>query len=198
MAKIIGLTGGIASGKSTVSSYLIEKELAVVDADQLVRQLQAKGGRLYQVLVTHFGQDILAENGELDRVKLSNRLFSEPSLLAKSAELQDEIIREELAREKDRLAAEHQLVFLDIPLLFEKGYQDWCDEVWLVAVDEKTQLDRLMSRNGYTRQEANQRIASQMSLADKLAQAHRVIDNNGDVTTTYQQVDDYLAELIAH
>lgn len=195
MATIIGLTGGIASGKSTVSRYLAEKGLAVVDADQLVHHLQRPGGRLYQVLVEQFGREILAEDGQLHRSKLAQLIFSSPEALAKSAELQDQIIREELAKERDRLVRVHDLIVLDIPLLFEKGYADWCDVIWLVVVDEQTQLDRLMARNGYTEAEARQRIASQLPLIEKVKLSDYVIDNNGNLDDTYQQVqrllDDY-------
>lgn len=195
MARIIGLTGGIASGKSTVSAYLRRQGVAVVDADQLVHDLQAKGGKLYQALVDHFGSGILCPDGELDRPKLAELIFSSPEQLATSSALQDEIIRQALAEEKARLAALHDVVVLDIPLLFEKGYDSWCNQVWLVMVDEATQLQRLMARNGYTLEEAKKRMSSQMSLAEKRSLADRVIDNTGDLQTTYAQVDQFLQEL---
>ncbi|MGT2895636.1 dephospho-CoA kinase [Streptococcus entericus] len=195
MARVIGLTGGIASGKSTVSAYLRRQGVAVVDADQLVHNLQAKGGKLYQALVNHFGSGILRSDGELDRPKLAELIFSSPEQLATSSELQDEIIRQALVEEKARLAALHDVVVLDIPLLFEKGYASWCDEVWLVAVDEETQLQRLMARNGYTLAQAQTRLQSQMSLAEKQTRADRVIDNTGDLSATYAQVDQLLQAL---
>lgn len=195
MAKIIGLTGGIASGKSTVSKYLTDKGLALVDADQLVHDLQLPGGKLYQVLVDQFGTDILSSDGYLNRPKLSQLIFSSPANLERSSQLQDKIIREELAKKRDELTQDNQFVFLDIPLLFEKGYQDWCDEIWLVAVDENTQIERLMSRNDYSREEALQRIASQMFQEEKLSLASLVLDNNGSMSSLYEQIEQALLRL---
>lgn len=185
---IIGLTGGIASGKSTVSRYLIDQGYPVLDADQLVHNLQTKGGRLYEALLAQFGSAILAADGQLDRPKLAQLIFSSPDNLALSNQLQDQIIREELAEERDRLLAQVDLIFLDIPLLFEKGYEGWCNQVWLVAVDEATQLERLMNRNGYSLEEAKKRVASQLPLAEKRQLADRVIDNNSSLENTYQQI----------
>lgn len=195
MAKIIGLTGGIASGKSTVSNYLKAQGLAVVDADALVHAMQEVGGQLYKALVGYFGTAILSPDGRLDRPKLGQLLFANPDQMAASAALQDGIIREALARERDRFAASHAIVFLDIPLLFEKGYDSWCDAIWLLVVDEDTQLRRLMVRNGYSKAEALARIASQMPLSDKIPRADRLIGNSGQLAETFAQVDQYLEEL---
>lgn len=186
---IIGLTGGIASGKSTVSAYLREQGYAVLDADQLVHDLQAPGGSLYEALLGQFGSEILASDGRLDRPKLAELIFSSPENLELSNHLQDQIIREALAVERDRLLNQHDLIFLDIPLLFEKGYETWCDQIWLVAVDETVQLERLMARNSYSREDAKKRLSSQMPLAEKLKRADRVIDNNGTREETYKQVE---------
>lgn len=192
---IIGLTGGIASGKSTVSAYLREQGYPVLDADQLVHDLQAPGGRLYESLVGQFGTEILASDGRLDRPRLAQLIFSSPENLELSNQLQDQIIREELALERDRLLRQHDLIILDIPLLFEKGYETWCDQVWLVVVDETVQLERLMTRNGYSLEEAQKRVASQMPLAEKLKLADRVIDNNATREETYAQVRRLLDKL---
>lgn len=192
---IIGLTGGIASGKSTVSRYLIEQGLDVLDADKLVHALQAPGGRLYEALVAHFGAGILDQAGHLDRPKLAEMIFSSPEQMAASSHLQDGIIREALKQELDSLLTKEAVVVLDIPLLFEKGYEAWCDQVWLVAVDEETQLNRLMSRNGYPVEDAQKRMASQMPLAEKRQKAHAIIDNNGSLEETYKQVQSLLERL---
>ena len=125
MAKIIGITGGIASGKSTVTNYLRQKGYQVIDADQVVHELQKPGGRLYQVLLSEFGTEILLADGQLDRKKLGALLFSRPNLLEKSSRLQNNIIREELALKREQLAATEELFFMDIPLLFEQEYEDW-------------------------------------------------------------------------
>ncbi|WP_270211813.1 dephospho-CoA kinase [Streptococcus anginosus] len=188
MAKIIGITGGIASGKSTVTNYLRQKGYQVIDADQVVYELQAKGGKLYQALVSWLGSAILNEAGELDRPKLSQLIFSSQENLAKSSRLQNDIIRQELANRRDQLAKIEETFFMDIPLLFEQDYADWFDEVWLVDVSKGTQLERLMARNNLSQEEAQQRIAAQLSLADKRQRAEIVIDNNGALSDTLKQV----------
>ncbi len=188
MAKIIGITGGIASGKSTVTNYLRQKGYQVIDADQVVHELQAKGGKLYQALVSWLGSAILNEAGELDRPKLSQLIFSSQENLAKSSRLQNDIIRQELANRRDQLAKIEETFFMDIPLLFEQDYADWFDEVWLVDVSKGTQLERLIARNNLSQEEAQQRIAAQLSLADKRQRAEIVIDNNGALSDTLKQV----------
>lgn len=192
MAKIIGITGGIASGKSTVTNYLRQKGYQVIDADQVVYELQAKGGKLYQALVSWLGSAILNEAGELDRPKLSQLIFSSQENLAKSSRLQNDIIRQELANRRDQLAKIEETFFMDIPLLFEQDYADWFDEVWLVDVSKGTQLERLMARNNLSQEEAQQRIAAQLSLAEKRQRAEIVIDNNGALLATLKQVQAFL------
>ncbi len=188
MAKIIGITGGIASGKSTVTNYLRQKGYQVIDADQVVHELQKLGSRLYQALLSEFGTEILLADGQLDRKKLGALLFSRPNLLEKSSRLQNDIIREELANRRDQLAKTEETFFMDIPLLFEQDYEDWFDKVWLVDVSKGTQLERLMARNNLSKEEAQQRIAAQLSLAEKRQRAEIVIDNNGALSDTLKQV----------
>ena len=195
MARIIGLTGGIASGKSTVTSYLKEKGYPVIDADRVVRDLQAPGGALYRVLVDHFGREILDASGELDRVVLGQRIFSDPSERDWSNRVQGQLIREALADARDRQAAQSPLFFMDIPLLIEQGYEEWFEAVWLVAVSKETQLKRLMERNHLSERQAKERIAAQMPLDEKRAHADLVLDNNGDLTTLYAQLDAALKQL---
>ncbi|EKU17306.1 dephospho-CoA kinase [Streptococcus intermedius BA1] len=192
MAKIIGITGGIASGKSVVTDFLRSQGYQVIDADQVVHELQKPGGRLYQVLLSEFGTEILLADGQLDRKKLGTLLFSRPNLLEKSSRLQNDIIREELAVKRNQLAATEELFFMDIPLLFEQEYEDWFDQVWLVDVSKDTQLERLMTRNNLSQEEAQRRIAAQLSLAEKRQRAEIVIDNNGALSATLKQVQAFL------
>lgn len=195
MARIIGLTGGIASGKSTVTSYLREKGYPVIDADQVVHDLQAPGGELYRVLVDHFGREILDESGGLDRVALAQRIFSSQKEISWSNQVQGDIIRKALARERDRLAATEDIFFMDIPLLIEQGYLDWFDQVWLVYVTEDTQLERLMERNALTEVQARDRLAAQMPLDKKKAFVDLVIDNNSQRDRLYQEIDRALEQI---
>ena len=195
MTKIIGITGGIASGKSTVVAEIRKQGYQVIDADQIVHELQEKGGKLYQTLVEWLGNNILQENGELDRQKLGQVIFGNKEMMAKSSSLQNEIIRQELANRRNQLAQTEEVFFMDIPLLIELDYMDWFDEVWLVYVDEKTQLDRLVMRNYYTRSEAQKRIASQMSTEAKKAYADKLLDNRGNLQALKEQVDRLLHTL---
>ncbi len=197
MSKIIGLTGGIASGKSTVTAYLRQKGYQVVDADQLVHTLQAKGGLLYQALILAFGTGILGPDQELDRPKFAQLIFNDPAARKKSADLQDRIIRQELIKERDRLAQQEDLFFMDLPLLFELDYGDWFNEVWLVVLDEDQQIGRLMARNSYSFDQAQKRIAAQLPLAKKIRLADQLIDNNGSLEETYAQLDQQLERLKA-
>ena len=195
MARIIGLTGGIASGKSTVTSYLREKGYPVIDADQVVHDLQAPSGELYQALVEHFGREVLLDTGDLNRLALAQRIFSSQKEITWSNQVQGDIIRKALARERDRLAATEDIFFMDIPLLIEQGYLDWFDQVWLVYVTEDTQLERLMERNALIEVQARDRLAAQMPLDEKKAFVDLVIDNNSQRDHLYQEIDRALEQI---
>ena len=188
MGKIIGITGGIASGKSTVTEFLRQKGFQVVDADAVVHQLQKPGGRLYHILVEHFGEEVLLENGDLNRPLLASLIFSNPEEQEWSKETQGELIREELGFVRDKLAHTEDLFFMDIPLLFEQEYASWFDETWLVYVSRDTQLDRLMKRDYLTIEDAQARLASQWSLEEKKRLASHILDNNGSREQLLSQV----------
>lgn len=192
---IIGLTGGIASGKSTVVEMIKEAGYKVIDADQLVHDLQAKGGRLYQALLDWLGVAILLSDGELNRPKLGQLIFSSEEMRHQSAEIQGKIIREELASKRDCLAKEEDVFFMDIPLLIENDYQDWFDRIWLVAVSPEVQRQRLMKRNHLSAEEADMRIASQMPLSEKMSYASLVIDNNGSIDDLKEKVKSAIKDL---
>ncbi|OFP44069.1 dephospho-CoA kinase [Streptococcus sp. HMSC067H01] len=192
MRKIIGITGGIASGKSTVSRFLRQEGYQVVDADAVVHQLQKPGGRLYRILVDHFGEKILLENGELNRPLLASLIFSNPEEQEWSKETQGELIREELGFVRDKLAQTEDLFFMDIPLLFEQEYASWFDETWLVYVSRDTQMDRLMKRDYLTMEDAQARLASQWPLEEKKRLASHILDNNGSREQLLSQVGSLL------
>ena len=195
MVRIIGITGGIASGKSTVTEFLRQQGYKVIDADQVVHELQEPGERLYQALLSAFGPAILQEDGRLDRPKLGAMIFGNPELLAQSSQIQNQIIHEELAGRRDLLEEMEDIFFMDLPLLFELQYEDWFDQIWLVDVTEETQLSRLMTRNGLSQEEAEKRIAAQLSLREKRKRADVLIDNNGPREATRQQIRDALQKL---
>jgi len=195
MVRIIGITGSIASGKSTVTEFLRQQGYKVIDADQVVHELQEPGGRLYQALLSTFGSSILQEDGRLDRPKLGAMIFGNPELLAQSSQIQNQIIREELAGRRDLLAETEDIFFMGLPLLCELGYETWFDQVWLVDVTEETQLCRLMARNALSQEEAEKRIAAQLSLLEKRKRANVLIDNNGPLEETLRQIRDALQKL---
>ena len=195
MGKIIGITGGIASGKSTVTEFLRQKGFQVVDADAVVHQLQKPGGRLYQVLVEHFGEKILLENGELNRPLLASLIFSNSEEQEWSKRTQGEIIREELAALRNHLAQTEALFFMDIPLLFEQNYASWFDETWLVYVNREVQLERLMKRDQISKEAAESRLNSQWPLERKISLASHSLDNNGNQEQLIAQVVQLLEEM---
>ena len=195
MGKIIGITGGIASGKSTVTEFLRQKGFQVVDADAVVHQLQKPGGRLYQVLVEHFGEKILLENGELYRTLLASLIFSNPEEQEWSKRTQGEIIREELAALRNQFAQTEALFFMDIPLLFEQNYASWFDETWLVYVNRDVQLERLMKRDQISKEAAESRLNSQWPLERKISLASHSLDNNGNQEQLIAQVVQLFEEM---
>ena len=192
MARIIGITGGIASGKSTVTEFLRQQGYQVIDADQVVHELQEPGERLYQALLSAFGPAILQKDRRLDRPKLGAMIFGNPELLEQSSQIQNRIIREELAGRRDLLAETEAVFFMDLPLLFELQYEEWFDQIWLVDVTVETQLSRLMSRNALSQEEAEKRIAAQLSLQEKRKRADVLIKNNGNLEDTLAQVGQLL------
>lgn len=188
MGKIIGITGGIASGKSTVTNFLRQKGFEVIDADAVVHQLQNPGGRLYQMLVAHFGAKILLEDGELNRPLLASLIFNNSDEREWSKQTQGQIIREELGALRDKFYEIEELFFMDIPLLFEQDYASWFDETWLVYVSPDVQLKRLMKRNHLSKEAAEARLASQWSLEEKKKLANHLLDNNGSRDQLLSQV----------
>ena len=195
MGKIIGITGGIASGKSTVTEFLRQKGFQVIDADAVVHQLQKPSGRLYQVLVEYFGEKILLENGELNRPLLASLIFSNPEEQEWSKRTQGEIIREELAALRNQFAQTEALFFMDIPLLFEQNYAAWFDETWLVYVNRDVQLERLMKRDQISKEAAESRLNSQWPLERKISLASHSLDNNGNQEQLIAQVVQLLEEM---
>ena len=188
MGKIIGITGGISSGKSTVTNFLRQRGFQVVDADALVHQLQAPGGRLYNILVEHFGNQVVLKNGQLNRPLLASLIFSNPEEQEWSKETQGQVILEELAALKNQLAQTEAIFFMDIPLLFEQGYESWFDEVWLIYLDRETQIERLMNRDKLSLEAAESRLASQWSLDKKKKLATHIIDNSGSLDQLLSQI----------
>lgn len=194
MSLIIGLTGGIASGKSTVSNMFKEMGITVVDADIEARLAVMKGEAAYHKIIEEFGKKILQEDGEIDRQKLGSIIFHE----AEKRKILNGIVHPEVRKRMNNQveAAKNnreEVVVLDIPLLFESKLTYMVEKTILVYVDKETQLQRLMERNNLSITEAQARIQSQMPLADKVKLADAVIDNNGLIADTKKQLIEILS-----
>ncbi|WP_369351495.1 dephospho-CoA kinase [Ligilactobacillus agilis] len=189
MTYILGLTGGIASGKSTVSAYLAQNGALIIDADLIARQVVAKRSSGLKQIVAKFGGEILTASGELDRKKLGKLVFSNKELLKALTDITGPLIRAEILREiQAAKKAQVKLVVLDIPLLFETGYQTLCDKVMVVTIPSKLQLERVMKRDNLSAAEARKRIANQLPASKRNELADVLIDNSKSVAETYQQV----------
>lgn len=189
MTYILGLTGGIASGKSTVSAYLAQNGALIIDADLIARQVVAKKSSGLKQIVAKFGGEILTASGELDRKKLGKLVFGNKELLKNLTDITGPLIRAEILREIEAAKkAQVKLVVLDIPLLFETGYQTLCDKVMVVTIPSKLQLERVMKRDNLSAAEARKRIANQLPASKRNELADVLIDNSKSVAETYQQV----------
>ena len=197
MAKIIGITGGIAMGKSTVSAHIRQKGFEVIDADKIVHKLQAKGEKLYKILVEEFGEKILIpETGEIDRKILGRITFEKPESLRRIAEMQNETIELEIiSRLNNARSSKAEFAFFDCALLFENEYEKLCDEVWTVFCSKEKQIERLKSRNNLTEKEALARIGSQTDPIIRNFRSKKVIPNHSSKEELIEKVDELLSEL---
>ncbi len=197
MSCTIGLTGGIATGKSHVSDVLRAAGATVVDTDRISHQLTAPGGEALPLIRGAFGDGVF--NGDaLDRAALGKRVFSDPEALALLNRLTHPLIFREIGRQVGRAAARGDAVIvLDAPLMYETGLDRVCDEVWSTWTDEDTQLSRLMARDGLTREDARARMDSQMSAMEKRRRAARWIDTSGSLEETAAAAQDAYSALLA-
>lgn len=191
----IGLTGGIASGKSTVSAMLRSYSIPVIDADQAARDVVEPGTETLARIVDHFGQGVLNEDGTLARKKLGAIIFQDEAERKALNGVIHPAVRKRMAEWKDHYLAQGETTIVyDIPLLFESELFYLVDKVLLVYVDQQTQLSRLMSRDQAGEADARKRIASQMSLEEKRKRADAVIDNSGTKVETEAQLKEILQQ----
>ncbi|HSI66544.1 MAG TPA: dephospho-CoA kinase [Planococcus sp. (in: firmicutes)] len=196
---IIGLTGSIASGKSTVSNMLKEQGFPIVDADLVARKVVEPGSETLQKISTEFGSEIIQGDGSLNRQKMGEWIFNNPELRKKLNNIIHPAIRKEMLRERDELVQEgYETIIMDIPLLFESQLQHFVDKILVVSVSEENQLMRLMERNGLAESEARARIGSQLPMAVKVQGADAVIFNDGTIEETKQQLMEILSEWAAN
>ncbi|EJP19156.1 dephospho-CoA kinase [Peptostreptococcaceae bacterium AS15] len=186
--KIVGITGLIASGKSTLSSYLKTFGYKIVDADTISRDITKKDKIGYEKVVEKFGKDILSSNGEIDRAKLSNIVFNDKNALKKLNDTLHPLIFQEIDRQLDSYKVE-KIVFLDAPLLFETKLNEKCDEVILVVCDEEVQISRIQLRDNKDYDSAKKVIDSQIGKKFKIENSDYIIDNNCDIERFYLKAD---------
>lgn len=186
---VAGLTGGIATGKSTVAAMFEEAGARIIDADAIAREATRKGSPAYDDIVAHFGSHILLADSEIDRRQLAAVIFNDPAEQRALERMVHPHVKAETARRLERIRMETPgaVVIIDVPLLFEAGMDQGLDAVIVVYVPEKVQIRRLMARDGLTKPEVLARIRAQMPIDQKKSLATLVIDNSGSFESTRAQ-----------
>ncbi len=194
MPKVIGLTGGIASGKSTVSELLSVFGFKVVDADKAAREAVKKGSKGLAQVREVFGDEAIDENGEMNRRYMGDLVFNHPEKRLELNAIIHPIGRDIMEEEKQEYLKQGYNVIMDIPLLFENELENTVDEVWVIYTSESIQMDRLMQRNNLSLEDAKARVYSQISIDKKSRMADHVIDNLGDKLELKQNLERLLKE----
>jgi len=197
--KVIGLTGGIGAGKSTVSRYLMKKNFPIIDADVIAREIVIPGSPILAELVSVFGEDILEKDGTLNRKGIAKIIFSDKQ----KKEWMEQIMHQEIARLIDlrikefRRSGIYHTIFVDVPLLFEtkSGLAEIMDEIWLVDAEDEIRIARIMERDGNLRDDILARINNQMSREEKKKRTHVLIENSGSEDELYQKIDKLIQKL---
>lgn len=192
MKKVIGITGSIATGKSSVSNYIKSKGYVVIDSDELVHKLYLKDGILYNKLISYFGESIKGID-QIDRNALRNIVFNDMNKLQALNSITHPIIFDELKKVIESLNVD--LIFIDVPLLFEAGFEKLCDKVVVVYTNIDIEIKRLMKRDNINKDEACLKISKQMSIEEKVKKAYYVIDNSRDFNNTKKQIDELLERI---
>ncbi len=191
--KVMALTGGIGSGKSTICSWIAQQGIATLDSDQIARQLVMPKQPGLAEIVEFFGTDILQSNGQLDRAKLRDRIFTDPQAKRQLEAILHPKIRAETQRQLTQFAAEKKpLVVIEIPLLAETGVPDFIDEVIVLDLPPAMQIERVMNRDHCSLQQVSQILAQQASRAERLAIADHVIDASQSLTRIKNQLQPLL------
>jgi len=195
----IGLTGGIGSGKSTVAQWFKKQGVSVLDADKIVHSLLRSDSSTLSKLVHEFGPDILGENGEINRLKLGNRVFHDEDARKRLERIVHPRVVECMKAEQSVLRnSGAKFCVWDVPLLIEAGFMNFVDEVWVVWVPRDLQISRVLARDKLSLADVEARIAAQGSLDDKRQQADVVIDNSGSKSQTEQQLEKIWKKLIVN
>ena len=187
----VGLTGGIACGKSTVAGMFVKKGAYLIDFDELAHKVQEQGKPAWQRVVDLFGKEILGRDGTIDRIKLGNIVFTDKKKLTELNKTVHPFVYQEWDAQLQKISKEdlHAIVLSDIPLLFEGRKHHLFDLTMLVLIEPEEQIRRLMARNHISREKAQNRLKSQMPIKEKIALADIVIDNTGSVSETEKIVN---------
>ncbi len=188
MGKVAGLTGGIATGKTTVDRMFEEMGIHIIDADKIARDVVKKGMPAWKSIKEEFGDEFLRKDGEIDREKLGKLVFSSKEKRERLNQLVHPFVKERILNELEEALSSGKDVILDVPLLFETGLHNWLRPVILVYAPEEVQVERLIKRERITKEEAMERIKAQMPIEEKKALADFIIDNSGDLAHTKKQV----------
>lgn len=195
---VIGLTGGIGAGKSTVSSYLREKGYLILDADQIAHDITAKGSPVLIRIAEAFGADMIREDGNLDRKKLAAVVFSDKQKKLLLEEITTRQVVEIIAEKVEELRknGKYDIIFVDAPLLFEAGVDAMTDFVWMVTAADDVRISRVMERDNISREDVLRRIANQMSNEEKIRRSNEVIDNSHGKDELYRQIELLLTKYV--
>lgn len=198
MVRVIGLTGGIASGKTTISNILKKLGAIIIDADKIARKVVEKSSPALKDIEENFGRDVLFKNGRLDRKKLGNIVFNDTGSLKKLNEIIHPYIVEKIIDEINHYKETYnnRVIILDAALLIELNLMDLVEEVWLIVVPEEMQLGRLVERDNISADQAQKRIDAQIPLEDKKKYADLIIDNSKDLTYLQAQIEENWERII--
>lgn len=183
---VVGLTGGIGSGKTTVANLFAAEGITLVDADIVAREVVAPGSTGLEAIVTHFGAEILTSEGELDRAKLRQRIFSHPEEREWLNQLLHPMIRQEMLAQVEKATSAY--VIMVVPLLFENGLDRLVNRTLVVDISPELQINRTVKRDNVDASQVNNIISSQCSRSEKLARADDIIDNQGEISTLKREV----------
>ncbi len=196
MTYFLGLTGGIASGKSTADEFFKKKKIPIIDSDLIAHKIMEIGQNGYKAVVDYFGTDILNDDQTINRRKFGGIVFNDKAKLKKLNELTHPLVHQEIKQQMARYRAnQEKLVVIDVPLLFESGFESLCNGVLVISITPELQIERLMKRNAFTKKEAIARINNQMPLSEKEKRATYVVANTGTIDDLEKKLSDLLQEI---
>ena len=196
MTYFLGLTGGIASGKSTADEFFKKKKIPIIDSDLIAHRIMEIGQNGYKAVVDYFGTDILNDDQTINRRKLGGIVFNDKAKLKKLNELTHPLVHQEIKQQMAQYRAnQEKLVVIDVPLLFESGFESLCNGVLVISITPELQIERLMKRNDFTEKEAIARISNQMPLSEKEKRATYVVANTGTIDDLEKKLSDLLQEI---